>query len=202
MPIWKSSHDAPVLDWPGAEQVLARREALGALMRGGAGAAGLAMLGACATGPAAAAKVAPDQAPSGEAPERWVRPQEGLVAAGVLPFVRVYNNAEGRTLVERRDIQLSAEPIPGLLMETAETFAIRVLPPGMFFDWHKPSRRRMIAVLRGEAVMTLRDGSTAKAVPGMVLLVENTFGEGHRGQFSKEDFTITVDVGLAARPAP
>lgn len=46
--------------------------------------------------------------------------------------------------------------------------------------------------------MTLRDGRMARAVAGMVLLVENTQGEGHRGHFDETDYTLTFDVGLPA----
>lgn len=176
-----------VADWPGAAHTLLatqRRSVLRTLV--------FAFGGLASITTARAAESGPDV----RAPEPWAKPRVGT-ATSTLPFVRVWADADGRTHVERRDIELSAEPVRGLFEQAAESFALRVIPPGMFFDWHKPSRRRMVAVLRGSATITLRDGFSAKVTPGMVLLVENTHGEGHRGNFDEHEFTITVDVGLA-----
>jgi quercetin dioxygenase-like cupin family protein len=118
------------------------------------------------------------------------------VAPGTLTFVRVHAGADRKTRVERQELVLSSEPTPGLFIQKAETFAIRVIAPGARFDWHVPSRRRMVAPLRGTAIMTLRDGSTYRVTPGMVLLVENVDSDGHRGSFDETEYTITMDVGL------
>ena len=179
--------EAPTLDWPGVEHVLPRRAALATL---------LGTLGGGLGGTVALATGAPP--PGAASPEPWARPRPGPAPRGALPFVRVYADPDGRTQIETRELDLSSAPARGLFEGTAETFALRVIPPGTFFDWHKPSRRRMIGVLRGSATMTLRDGRTARAVPGMVLLVENTQGEGHRGHFDETDYTLTFDVGLPA----
>jgi hypothetical protein len=126
----------------------------------------------------------------------WWQPSGSPIQPGKLPFVRVYTDQAGKTQIERQDIILDGKPTPGLFIQAAETFAIRVIPPGMKFDWHAPSRRRMVAMLRGSSRMTLRDGRRADVTPGMVLLVENVGSDGHRGSFDEKEFTITLDVGL------
>jgi hypothetical protein len=126
----------------------------------------------------------------------WARPATGVARPGKLPFVRVYAGPDRKTRVEIQEIELGGEPIPGLFIQKAETFAIRVIAPGTKFDWHVPSRRRMVTPLRGTAIMTLRDGSTYTVKPGMVVLVENLDSDGHLGSFDEQEYTITMDVGL------
>lgn len=168
-----------------------RRGALHALLgaAGGALAGAAGLLGAIAPAHAADAAAAP-------APADWVRRSAGKARPGVLPFVRIFAGADRITRVERRDIVLTDEPIPGLFIQPAETFAIRVIPPGTAFDWHKPSRPRITAMLRGRATFTLRDGSQGVVLPGTISLVENLDSDGHRGEFHPDEYTITVDVGL------
>jgi hypothetical protein len=162
----------------------------------------IGLVGLPATGALAAAMASDTDEPLHKNPlandkvQPWLKPGGGIVLPGKLPFVRVYTGPDGKTQVERRDIDLSAEPTPGLFIQKAETFAIRVIPPGTKFDWHAPSRRRMVTSLRGESTMTLRDGSSYTIVPGMVALVENLNSDGHRGRFSETEFTLTMDVGL------
>ena len=138
--------------------------------------------------PAAATPAAP--------PADWVRRSTSTAKPGSLTFVRLHAGADRITRVERREIVLTAEPTPGLFIQPAETFAIRVMPPGLSFDWHKPSRPRMTVLLRGRATFTLRDGSQGIVTPGTICLVENLDSDGHRGEFHPDEYTITVDVGL------
>lgn len=184
-----------------------RRGALHALLgvAGGALAGATALLGgataraatpAGAAGAAGAASGASGAQAAATSPADWVRRSAGKAKPGVLPFVRLYAGADKLTRVERRDILLTDEPIPGLFIQPAETFAIRVIPPGTAFDWHKPSRPRITALLRGRATFTLRDGSQGVVLPGTISLVENLDSDGHRGEFHPDEYTITVDVGL------
>jgi hypothetical protein len=172
-----------------------RRQVLRALLGAGMGAVGLF------AGHGASAQAEPRAAADPLANDRrqdWAKSPGTPAKPGKLPFVRVYAGADRITRVERRDIELTAEPTPGLFIQRAETFAIRVIPPGTSFDWHKPSRRRMVAVLRGSSTLILRDGTTATVLPGTLSLVENLDSDGHRGEFDRDDYTITMDVGLPA----
>jgi hypothetical protein len=177
-----------------------RRGALRALL--GAAGGAVAALGASfgALAPAAAAAAETGAAP--HAPADWVRRSGKVAKPGVLPYVRMYAGPDRITRVERRDIVLTDEPTPGLLIQPAETFAIRVIPPGTAFDWHKPSRPRITALLRGRAVFTLRDGTQGVVLPGTISLVENVDSDGHRGEFHPDEYTITVDVGLPMPRTP
>lgn len=162
---------------------LSRRMTLGALLCGG-----LAV-------PAWAQKnPPPGTTPDGEPVKNWVI--QPPTATGSMLLVRVYAEPSGRTRIEQRMLELSPQG-NSLLEQAAETVALRVMPPSMSFDWHKPSRRRLVALLRGKARMTLRDGTQAEVVPGALLLVENTTGEGHRGEFGIDgEYVVTFDVGL------
>lgn len=183
-----------------------RRGALHALL----GAAGAALAGGVASlggSPARAADAAPGgtaaSSPGGTgAPAEWVRRSGGKAEPGVLHFVHIFAGTDKITRVVRRDIVLTDEPVPGLFIQPAETFAIRVIPPGTAFDWHAPSRPRITALLRGKAIFTLRDGSTGVLTPGTISLVENMDSDGHRGNFDPDDYTITVDVGLSTQVKP
>lgn len=134
----------------------------------------------------------------------WGRPSAQPVAPSVLPAMRVFTDAAGRTQFERLEIPLTGEQTPGLLIQRAETFAIRVMPPGTVFDWHMPSRRRLVYVMRGKAGITLRDGRSTTATTGSLVLVENINSDGHQGWFDTADYTLTLDVGfpLGSGPPP
>lgn len=183
-----------------------RRDALRTLLGAAGAASGLGGLlaglgvaplraaeaGSSGAGGGAGAAAATPAAP----PADWVRRSASTAKPGSLAFVRLYAGADRITRVERREIVLSSEPTPGLFIQPAETFAIRVMPPGLSFDWHKPSRPRMTVLLRGRATFTLRDGSQGVVTPGTICLVENLDSDGHRGDFHPDEYTITVDVGL------
>jgi hypothetical protein len=171
-----------------------RRDALRALLGAAGGAA--AGLGAAFGALVPAMATAADAGAAPQAGADWVRRSGKAAKPGVLPFVRMYAGPDRITRVERRDIVLTDEPTPGLLIQPAETFAIRVIPPGTSFDWHKPSRPRITALLRGRATFTLRDGTQGIVLPGTICLVENVDSDGHRGEFHPDEYTLTVDVGL------
>ncbi|MCU0761157.1 MAG: hypothetical protein MUF07_18415 [Steroidobacteraceae bacterium] len=177
-----------------------RRDALRALL--GATAGAVAALGTASGLLAPAVVAAAGAAEAPRDPADWVRRSGTAAGPGVLPFLRLYAGPDRITRAERRDIVLTTEPTPGLLIQPAETFAIRVIPPGTSFDWHKPSRPRITALLRGRATFTLRDGTQGVVLPGTIALVENVDSDGHRGEFHPDEYTITVDVGLPLpRPA-
>ncbi|NOR14063.1 MAG: cupin domain-containing protein, partial [Candidatus Aminicenantes bacterium] len=52
-------------------------------------------------------------------------------------------------------------------------------PPGWFGDWHPAPRRQFIFMLIGELEVEVSDGEVRKFVPGDVMLVEDTTGQGH-----------------------
>lgn len=193
--LWDGEETLPgrdPFDAPGAIPLpaapLSRRMTLGALF--GAG------LGSGWAGAAFAQSPPPGTTPDGDAPRNWVIQPPTTSAPGSLLLVRVYAEPNGRTRIEEQRLVLAPQG-GSLLEQTAETVALRVLPPSMRFDWHKPSRRRLVALLRGKARMTLRDGTQAEVVPGTLLLVENTTGEGHRGEFGIDgEYVVTFDVGL------
>jgi hypothetical protein len=179
-----------------------RRHTLRTLMQSLIGFASFPVIGALASSELSAAddKLRTDPLANDKV-HSWVKPNTAIAAPGKLPFVRVYTGPDGKTRVEQKNIELTSEKTPGLFIQKAETFAIRVIPPGTKFDWHAPSRRRIVTMIRGESTMTLRDGSTYKVTPGIVSLIENLNSDGHRGAFSETEYTLTMDVGLPLDPA-
>lgn len=126
----------------------------------------------------------------------WVKRSDLAVSDGEMPFVHIYTGANGRTIVDQKPLILPSAGA-SLLERPAENVALRVLPPNMSFDYHRPSQPRLVAVLRGVAQMGLRDGTTAIVNAGTILLVENMTGDGHTGQFGLDgNYVVTFDAAL------
>lgn len=126
----------------------------------------------------------------------WVKRTGPAVPNGEIPFVHITSSPSGRTMIEKKNLIL---PNKGgsLLEQSAEVVALRILPPNMSFDYHRPSQPRLVAVLRGKARMGLRDGREEIVNAGDILLVENMTGEGHTGEFGLDgNYVVTFDAAL------
>jgi len=68
-----------------------------------------------------------------------------------------------------------------------------VFPSGWFGDWHPAPRKQVFLILSGECEAEVSDGEVRRFGSGGVLLVEDTWGRGHKTRvLSSEDMVVAV----------
>jgi hypothetical protein len=107
-----------------------------------------------------------------------------------MQYTRLYADAAGETHFEDVDLPLTpvlyAPPAPPVHL-SAFFSAARVgfvdEPVGWAGDWHPSPHRQFILILRETFRVEVSDGAVRDFGPGMVLLLEDATGRGHRTQF-------------------
>lgn len=96
-------------------------------------------------------------------------------------ITRIYADKDGKSHFE----DISIETVPsGPLGQMSTPLAVssmilRENEPGYDFPWHVAPRKQYIVMLEGTVEITVSDKSVRNFGPGSILLVEDTFGEGH-----------------------
>jgi len=111
-------------------------------------------------------------------------------------YVRLYPTPDGITHLEEVEIPFYLDVMLGEMvvarqskpMKTGESFFISGSKDG---GWHCAPRRQFLIFLDGEMEMEVGDGERRKFLPGDVLLVEDTFGEGHNS-FTKNWLALVI----------
>lgn len=104
-------------------------------------------------------------------------------------LLRIYTDANG--VSHFGDEQLTFEPLKHV--GDGETLSIHEIKPvtsaavlclkaGSMEDWHPAPNRTLLVALQGESEVTTADGEKRIVKPGMLVLMEDTTGKGHRTQ--------------------
>ena len=116
-----------------------------------------------------------------------------------MTVTRVYASADGESHFEELDIPLRDAGEIGMLSdgEPARKIIFRENAPSYDYDWHHAPQRQYIALLDGEIEIEVSDGETRRFGGGDVLLMEDTWGRGHRTKTvdgrSRRSIFITLD---------
>jgi hypothetical protein len=104
---------------------------------------------------------------------------EGLEAPEIW---RIYTTADGSSAMERVDFSMRSGGGAGTASKMLEGDGVmfRWMPPDMNADWHPAPRRQMVATLSGEGEIETGDGKLLIVRPGVVTLLEDTQGKGHK----------------------
>jgi len=102
-------------------------------------------------------------------------------------YLRVYTDQHGESHVEDIAVEMSltefAPPAPPVDL-SAGTPSMNVLFLGFPLGWDSPPhpapRRQFAFVLAGEIEGAVSDGAVRRVGPGSVILLEDTWGKGHR----------------------
>jgi hypothetical protein len=99
-----------------------------------------------------------------------------------MQLTRIYADAAGESHFETVDIALEAKGIVGDLSEPmpADSVIFRENEPGYDWDFHHAPARQLIILLDGAIEIEVSDGEKRSFSGGDVLLVEDTWGKGHR----------------------
>lgn len=122
-------------------------------------------------------------------------------------FVRIYTGNDGFTHFEDRDHQYEdpaahgAPVAPGV---SAISTSAGVVNGATFrkvalgnSSRHAAPRKQYAVILTGSLIVQTGDGEERKFVPGQVLLIEDTEGEGHLSTFSSDEPCTFMTVHLS-----
>lgn len=101
-----------------------------------------------------------------------------------MKIVHLYADADGISHFEDLEIAWTETTDLGRLSARLPATGIifRQVPPTYDLDWHPAPRRQYIINLDAGAELTASDGETRRIGAGEVILVEDTFGKGHRSK--------------------
>lgn len=99
-----------------------------------------------------------------------------------MKITRIYSDPNGNSHFQDLDIPLEdGGPIGRLSREVpARSVIFRENGPDYEYDWHRAPRRQLIVLLDGHIEIEVSTGERRQFRGGDILLVEDTFGEGHR----------------------
>jgi len=90
-----------------------------------------------------------------------------------------------------------APPAPPLLAsEFLPAFKYGLISgaPGWVGEWHPAPKRQIMFYLQGQVEAEVSDGTVRRFGPGSVILVEDTFGKGHRSRVVGDDDVLIAVV--------
>jgi hypothetical protein len=97
---------------------------------------------------------------------------------------RLYPDARGESHFEDVEVPLEEATAAGRLSARIPATGVifREVPPEYDLDWHPAPRRQYIVNLDGAVQITASDGEVRRIGAGEILLVEDTWGKGHRSK--------------------
>lgn len=112
--------------------------------------------------------------------------QKNIPVAEPLKYTRLFADSTGASHFEDLEFTFTlidfAPPAPPIsvsdIFDSDKVFVISS-PSGWHGDWHPAPQRQFIFVLSGELEVEVSDGQVRRFGPGSVVLLEDTFGEGH-----------------------
>ncbi len=97
---------------------------------------------------------------------------------------RLYVDERGESHFDEVEVELTESTRAGRLSARVPATGIIFLevPPDYDLDWHPAPRRQYIINLDAGVQLTASDGETRRIGAGEVILVEDTWGKGHRSR--------------------
>lgn len=121
-----------------------------------------------------------------------------------IEYVRLFADEEGSSHVDRstalrleaKNFAPPAPPIGVSPLQPASTCAFLSVPAGYCGDWHPSPARQWLVFISGRMEFESSDGSRFAAGPGVVVLLEDTTGVGHRSTVGTEEPATMIAVQL------
>jgi len=103
------------------------------------------------------------------------------VADGVAQVWRVFSLEDGTTSMEQLSVPLRADRAGmGSKLLDGSGAILRQAAAGRASDWHTAPRRQLIATLGGWGEIETGDGQRLRLTPGVLVVVEDVTGVGHK----------------------
>jgi hypothetical protein len=120
-----------------------------------------------------------------------------------LGYAKIYSDSSGESHFANKEMFFSlvdfSPPAPPLSVSnpwSAGGVFVLSTPPGWYGNWHPAPSPLLLFGLRGEFEVEVSDGEVRRFAPGSVVLLEDTFGKGHRTRFVSDDRGFLVAVPL------
>jgi uncharacterized cupin superfamily protein len=112
-----------------------------------------------------------------------------MVVLQALKYHRFYSDASGESHLDEVEVKQSlaeaAPPAPPLLVSAfnpANQWGFFSTPKGWFGDWHPAPARQFMILLSGAVDVMASDGNVLQMRPGDIVLLEDTWGKGHKSR--------------------
>lgn len=114
--------------------------------------------------------------------------------------INLWADESGESHFRELEIDLREIPDGGALSAPLKSTNVwfRSTPPAQDMTWHPAPRRQFVICLQGGvAEITASDGEVRLIKPGEVVLVEDTFGKGHKSKAFDGLPRQSIFIGLA-----
>lgn len=132
--------------------------------------------------------------------------EEDSTQSPVLSYARLYVDAEGVSHFDDHELQLSLEdysppanPIAVHALKNADTATFVLLPIGANEDWHPVPTRQFAVIMKGVVEVTAGDDEKRRFGPGMIVLLEDTTGTGHRTRVVGDEESLTLMIAVESK---
>lgn len=121
-----------------------------------------------------------------------------------MKYSNLYADADGISHFTDVDVRFHpvefAPPAPPVHISDfvgTRQYAFFNAPVGWYGDWHPAPARQIFFFLEGELEVMSGDGEKRRFVPGSILCVENTFGQGHISRVIGDKAVLAAVAQLA-----
>jgi hypothetical protein len=120
-------------------------------------------------------------------------------------YIRVYADAQGESHFDEVEVTFNAidfaPPLPPInfanLFTVSQCSLISGPKEADFDELHQAPRRQLLCLLQGQSKVRTSDGEVREFNPGDMLLVEDTTGKGHSGQFTSDEDVVALVIVLS-----
>ncbi|MQA00258.1 MAG: hypothetical protein GEU80_13190 [Dehalococcoidia bacterium] len=115
------------------------------------------------------------------------------------PIWRVFTGEDGQTHVESIGVPMEPQGAPGRALSrllTGTGVILRRTPADLDVDWHPAPRRQFVVTLSGRGEIETSDGTVLPVEPGMVVLVDDIDGIGHRTRAVGDEERLSLFIPI------
>lgn len=119
-----------------------------------------------------------------------------------VPYLRLHTGVDGESHFSDEVFPLEAigaelaDQVLGSQPVAVSHYGVRVVPSGWERDWGPAAHPILAVYLSGEAEIEASDGEVRTLIPGVVLLAEDTTGQGHRVRVTSKEPVTVIQIHL------
>jgi mannose-6-phosphate isomerase-like protein (cupin superfamily) len=110
-------------------------------------------------------------------------PKQAEAAPYPLRYIRLYADEKGVSHFKEEQLAMQVDAARAARnvqpIEAAKGATLLRLRPGTVETWHRAPRRQYLFVVKGRSEVTAGDGQKRELVPGDMMLMDDTTGQGH-----------------------
>jgi quercetin dioxygenase-like cupin family protein len=111
-------------------------------------------------------------------------------------YVRLFTGDDGESHFEEIEFPFPAPQAVGAGEVNAGGVFYNRFPAGHDMGWNTAPRRQYVIGLRGNTLLTMRDGTSVEVRPGDVVLAEDVTGSGHHTRMVGNDDRVSLVIPI------